>query len=147
MTTYFQDKAVRKLAAAIEYENECKADFERRDDNLSRDAYETAQSERKEAEREVVRMRGYESEGTYGNFHDPTDKDFLLSYLPYSDRLPYPTRYSSGSYEEFFRTRAEANRRLHELISEGRVEKADVYQADSKYPLGRKLVDEWEDVR
>ena len=72
---------------------------------------------------------------------------FLLTYLPYHDMAPYKSSsaYGYGSYEECFDTRELANRRLQQLRKEGRIEWAKIYQDDSRYPLGRKLVDEWSD--
>jgi len=64
----------------------------------------------------------------------------LLSYLPYAGLEPYPSAFKHGSYEEMFDSRAEADARLQALVSEGRVERAEIYQEDERYPFGRKLV-------
>ena len=70
---------------------------------------------------------------------------FLLTYLPYHEKAPYKSSsaYGYGSYEECFDTRELAQRRLQQLRSEDRIEWAKIYQDDPRYPLGRKLVDEW----
>lgn len=72
---------------------------------------------------------------------------FLLTYLPYHEMAPYAPRsaYGWGSYEECFDTFELARRRLQQLSEEGRIEWAKIYQHDQRYPLQRKLVDEWED--
>ena len=72
-----------------------------------------------------------------------TVDNYLLSYLPYSDRLPYTTR-RSGSYEETFETRGMAEARLAHLIEEERIEKAELYERAKGYVLGRKLIDTWQ---
>ena len=71
--------------------------------------------------------------------------NYLLMFLPYSDGKPYPTRRSSGCYEETFETRGDAQARLAHLIEEGRIEYARLYQHAQGYVLGRKLVDTWDD--
>ena len=70
---------------------------------------------------------------------------FLLTYLPYHEMAPYKSSsaYGYGSYEECFDTRALAQRRLQQLRKEDRIEWAKIYQDDPRYPMGRKLVDEW----
>ena len=70
---------------------------------------------------------------------------FLLTYLPYHEKAPYKSSsaYGYGSYEECFDTRELAQRRLQQLRSEDRIEWAKIYQDDPRYPMGRKLVDEW----
>lgn len=72
---------------------------------------------------------------------------FLLAYLPYHEMAPYKSSsaYGYGSYEECYDTRELATRRLQQLRREGRIEWAKIYQHDPRYPLGRKLVDEWDD--
>jgi hypothetical protein len=74
---------------------------------------------------------------------------FLLTYLPYHEMEPYASAsaYGWGSYEECFDTLELARRRLEQLREEGRIEWAKIYQHDRRYPLQRKLVDEWEDSR
>ena len=70
---------------------------------------------------------------------------FLLTYLPYHEKAPYKSSsaYGYGSYEECFDTRELAQRRLQQLRKEDRIEWAKIYQDDPRYPMGRKLVDEW----
>lgn len=66
----------------------------------------------------------------------------LLSFLPFSDREPYPTG-GYGSCEEEFETRALAEERLARLRDEGRIERAEIYVEDARCPFGRRLVTDW----
>lgn len=102
-------------------------------------------------EEEEVEERGIVRD----NFRDPKGKKFRLTFLPYAEMKPYNNGFTSGRFEEFFRTRFEAQTRMRQLIDEGRIEEAEIHESVS-VPSGSgssqggtismRLVDQWHDT-
>lgn len=111
-----------------------------------------------EIKQEMDRPRGRGAGGTTeahrGPEQDPrgdawsSAKRFKLSYLPYIGMEPYPGR-DIGSYEEFFHTLAEAQKRMRQLVDEERIESATIEEAipSSRGGFGMRLVAKFDDNR